>query len=224
MCGRFSLSANAQTLVDFFRLPGAPDIVPRYNIAPSQDLVAVTAGAEGREWAQLRWGLVPSWAKDPRIGQRMINAKAETVAVKPAFRAAFARRRCLIPATGFYEWRPGAGGKQPFNIQSTAGELLTFAGIWEHWVGAGAQRRSCAILTTAANEDVREVHARMPVLLPRAAHAAWLDAESERPALEALLQPAPAGSLHVYPVSRHVNRPANDDARCVEPLAGDREV
>lgn len=226
MCGRFTLNTSASRLADAFG--GAPADYPeaRYNIAPSQAVAAVRArpGGSTREAVMLRWGLIPSWAKDPVIGNRMINARAESVADKPSFRAAFRRRRCLVPADGFYEWQKCNGAKQPFCIVRADGAPFAFAGLWEHWENAGAGAastvESCTIVTTEANERVAPIHNRMPVILDPADYALWLDPQvADRPILEALLQPCPADDLAAWPVSTHINSPDYGAPDCVEPLA-----
>lgn len=197
---------------------------PRYNIAPSQGILAVRAAPDGgdgaREAAVLRWGLVPSWAKDPDIGNRMINARAETVAEKPSFRAAFRRRRCLVPATGFYEWRAASGPKQPYTIGMADGGPFAMAGLWEHWTEPdGAAVETCAILTTEANELLRPIHARMPVIVAPSDFDLWLDPALAMPELLApLLRPFDAAAMAAHPVSRHVNNVRNDDPACLEPV------
>lgn len=220
MCGRYNLITDARALVDFFSLDNSLEIQPRYNIAPSQGVPAVRQKGEGREISLLHWGLIPHWAKDKKIGYRMINARAETVADKPSFRAAFRRRRCLVPATGFYEWRAVTGGKQPYNIQVGEGKLFAFAGLWESWKGMdGEVLESCTIIVTEANEVIRPIHERMPVILDPADYAAWLDPGlHDRTVLQSLLGPCPPGWINCYPVSPRVGSAANDDAALVEPL------
>lgn len=221
MCGRYTLASRADVLAEAFGVTGeVPSLQPRYNVAPTQEVAAVLAGSGGRKLEMLRWGLVPSWAKDPEIGNRMINARAETVPEKPSFRAAFKARRCLILADGFYEWQKRAGGKQPFYIRVRDASPFAFAGLWESWEGDGEELHSCAIITTAANDVVGEVHGRMPVILPREDHDLWLDPDfREREPLTALLRPYPADAMEAYPVSRFVNSPSNDDERCIERAA-----
>ncbi|MCS7040325.1 MAG: SOS response-associated peptidase, partial [Anaerolineae bacterium] len=179
MCGRFTLTASGDELASLFDLEQAPNLEPRYNIAPTQPVAVVRLDREGRrrEFTLMRWGLIPSWAKDIHIGNRLINARAETLTEKPAFRTAFRRRRCLIPANGFYEWqKPTAGRKQPYFIGLPDRRPFAFAGLWEHWEGAdGSVLDSCAIITTAANERVRVLHDRMPVILERTDFGDWLD-------------------------------------------------
>jgi putative SOS response-associated peptidase YedK len=223
MCGRYNLITDAKALVDFFQIRNSLDLKPRYNIAPSQEVPAVRQGKGGRELAMLRWGLIPHWAKDEKIGYRMINARAETVAKKPSFRTAFRLRRCLIPATGFYEWKPVPGGKQPYNIRIGDGELFAFAGLWEHWEGQGGRIvESCTIIVTDANEAVRPLHDRMPVILDPAEYETWLDSDLHDPAvLQPLLRPCPSEWITYYPVSRRLGNPANDGPDLVQPLEAD---
>lgn len=222
MCGRFTLNATPEQLLDAFPgliIPG--QFAPRYNIAPTQP-VAVIANNQPDRLDFFIWGLVPSWAKDPAIGNKMINARAETLAEKPAFRAAFRRRRCLIPATGFYEWRqdPNGKSKTPMHIHLTGNRPFAFAGLWESWNGPdGSNILSCTIITTSPNPLMAAIHNRMPVILPPSAYEQWLD-PGEPPAggLLALLQPYPQEHMAAYPVSKMVNSPANDSPECIIPL------
>lgn len=228
MCGRFTLTDPDADLAEQFNLPDVPDLQPRYNIAPTQPVAAVRVAAESaaRELALLRWGLIPFWAKDPGIGARMINARSETAAEKPAFRAAFRRRRCLVLADGFYEWQKENGGKQPFYIRLRDGQPFAFAGLWESWKGEGETViESCTLLTTQPNDLIHPLHNRMPVILHPRDYALWLDPEmqaAER--LKPLLRPYPFEEMVAYPVSRFVNKPQNDDPRCIEPLPEDRPL
>lgn len=218
MCGRYSLTSPVEAMRHLFGLSVSANLAPRYNIAPSQEVVIARLDAEGGlEWALARWGLVPSWAKDPAIGDRMINARSETMAEKPSFRAAFRRRHCLIPADGFYEWRRMKGAKQPYRIHLEGNRPFAFAGLWERWEGAGQVIESCAILTTDAAPAIRPIHHRMPVILPPEAHAAWLDVS--QPFRLADLNPLGDEALRAHAVSAIVNHPANDDRRCLEPLS-----
>jgi putative SOS response-associated peptidase YedK len=221
MCGRFSLRTPGPVLAGQFDLPDVPALAPRYNIAPTQDVAVVQQQAAGRMLLHMRWGLIPGWAGDPAIGARMINARAETVAEKPAFRAAFTRRRCLIPADGFYEWQRVDGQKQPFYIRLHREQPFAFAGLWESWRGAdGTVIDSCTLLTTEANGVLRPIHARMPVILKSDDYARWLDPELRQPEpLLDLLQPYPEAEMQSYPVSTHVNRATNDDPQCIAPAA-----
>ena len=224
MCGRFTLSTPAQTLQQIFDLSETPDLPPRYNIAPSEAIATIRLPAPqaGRRLDLLRWGLVPPWAKAPDVGARMINARAETAATNPAFRAAFRRRRCLVPADGFYEWqRLERRNKQPFYIRMRDGLPFAFAGLWEYWEGPqGDALETCTILTTEPSELVRPVHDRMPVILDPRDWDLWLDPGVQDPArLQPLLHPYPAENMTAFPVSQAVNNPANDREECVAPLA-----
>lgn len=203
------------------------NLQPRYNIAPTQDVVVVRMGPEDkrRELSMMRWGLVPPWAKDMAIGARLINARAETVAEKPSFRAAYRRQRCLIPADGFYEWqkRPG-GAKQPYRITLKDQQPFAFAGLWERWDKASDRRpvHSCVIITTEANDVLRPIHGRMPVILDAADHDTWLDAAGHDGAeVAALLRPYPSDAIAAWPVGTYVNSAANDDPKCLEPVNDD---
>ena len=224
MCGRFTLRTPASDVAKQFGLLEVPPFEPRFNVAPSQPVAAVrqTPGesAPRRQWAWLRWGLVPSWAKDPGVGNRLINARAETAAEKPAFRAALRRRRCLVAADGFYEWQHTGQRKQPFYFHLRDQRPFGFAGLWETWQGPEASPiETCTVLTTEANELVRPIHDRMPVIVAPADYDLWLDPAVEEPAeLSRLWGPYPAGEMAAYPVSTRINSPANEDPRCIEPL------
>lgn len=209
-------------VAEHFLLTEEPELDPRYNIAPSQQVAAVRLAKDSndRELVRLTWGLVPFWAKDRKIGYKMINAKCETVAQKPAFRAAFQDRRCLVPANGFYEWKRDSGRKQPYLIQVSGGGLLAFAGLWERWTAPdGDVLESCTILTTGANERVSSIHDRMPVILDPADYALWLDRTVKRfEQLAQLFDPYPAEQMTTRAVSTRVNSPSNDDPSCIETL------
>jgi len=219
MCGRFSLTTPTEGLRALFGFDELPNLPPRYNIAPTQDVAGVRLkGDDGApSFTLFRWGLIPSWAKDPSIGSRMINARAETIAEKPAFRAAFRRRRCLIPADGFYEWEKlSDGGKQPWRVTLEGGVPFAFAGLWEDWLGAdGSEVETCTIVTTDAAPSIAHVHHRMPVILDPADHALWLRGTTDEAA--ALLHPY-RGKLVSYRVSTRVNSVRNDDAALLEPV------
>lgn len=228
MCGRFTLRTPPARLAEFFSLFREPDVPPRYNIAPSQPVAAIRfdENRTPREWVTLRWGLIPSWAKDAKIGYRLINARAETVAEKPAFRAAFKRRRCLIPADGFYEWKQlDAKKKQPYYITRPDGGPFAFAGLWEHWTPPdGSEVESCTIVTTEANEQMEELHDRMPVILDPDNYDRWLNPGVEdRDELVPLLRPD-AGALRLTPVSTLVNSPRNESAQCIAPAGQQGEL
>lgn len=220
MCGRYTLSAPAETLSEQFDLPAIPDLFPRYNIAPTQEVAAVRhAEHGGRELVKLRWGLIRSWADSPAIGVGMINARSETVASKPAFRSAFRKRRCLIPADDFFEWQKLGTQKQPFLFRLRDGKPFAFAGLWECWHQGDQVIESCTILTTEANEVVRPLHERMPVILPTSANEVWLDPVQRPETLRPLLRGYSSEEMLAYPVSKHVNSPRNDDAECIRSVA-----
>jgi putative SOS response-associated peptidase YedK len=219
MCGRYTLSTPAGRLAEEFQLDSTVEIPPSYNVAPTQQVAAVLEDEGGRRLEMLRWGLVPSWADDPEIGARMINARSETAPEKPSFRRAFRGRRCLIPADGFYEWKREDGGKQPYYFRMQEGRPFAFAGLWESWEKGDGDLRTCAILTTRASSVLQGIHDRMPVILPRDAYNAWLDPDADREELGELMIPYPGADLETYPVSRFVNSPRNNDERCIEPAA-----
>ncbi|MBC8123857.1 MAG: SOS response-associated peptidase [Gemmatimonadaceae bacterium] len=221
MCGRFSLVAEVEELAEAFSVSEQLDEPEaRFNIAPSQALLAVVAGPE-RRFVRLRWGLIPSWAKDPSMGTRLINARAETVAEKPSFRSAFKARRCLIPATGFYEWqRREASKKQPYYLRLQDMRPFAFAGLWERWTGPeGEVIDSCTILTTSANTLMKPIHDRMPVILEPRDYELWLDPDTRSPdRLIPLLKPYPPDQMSAHQVSPLVNSPANDSPECINSL------
>ncbi len=221
MCGRFTLAADPDTLATLFELDTVPELRPRYNIAPTQPVAAVLLDAERqrRQFTFLTWGLIPSWAKDIKIGARMINARSETVAEKPAYRSAFKYRRCLIPASGFYEWQRRRGGKQPYYIALHDHQPFAIAGLWERWQSPdGSVIESCTLLTTTPNELIRPLHNRMPVILPPVVFQEWLSPRTPATRLQPLLRPYPADAMIAYPVSTRVNSPAYDAPDCIEPL------
>ncbi|MGQ9814958.1 MAG: SOS response-associated peptidase [Candidatus Roseilinea sp.] len=218
MCGRYTLTVDEAVVLKRFDLQSSlAEHRPRFNIAPTQP-VPVILNETPRQLSVARWGLIPGWAKDPSIGARLINARAETLPEKPAFRAAFARRRCLVIADGFYEWHKDGGAKTPMFIHLKSGEPFAFAGLWEIWQPPeGDPLRSCAIITTEPNELIATIHNRMPVILTREAERTWLDDNAEPAALMALLRPFEAQQMEAYTVSQRVNRPANDDAALIAP-------
>ena len=223
MCGRFTLFEADRILSREFGVSGIPPLSPRYNIAPSQPVAAVRAASDGtgRDLTLLRWGLIPSWSKDPAIGNRLINARSETVREKPSFRNAFRRHRCLIPANGFYEWQRQGRGKQPYFVRMRDGRPFAFAGLWDRWESpeAGAVE-TCAILTTAANGVLAPIHDRMPVILSPAEYARWLDpALLDTDSLASLLVPFQPEEMTAFPVSPRVNAPSVDDEKCIAPLS-----
>ncbi|MBI2753009.1 MAG: SOS response-associated peptidase [Betaproteobacteria bacterium] len=219
MCGRYALHAHPQVIALQFGLAAAPDAAPRYNIAPTAEVLIVRAADGPRATAQVRWGLVPRWAKDPSIGTRLNNARAETVAEKPAFRDAYRGRRCLVPASGFYEWKSEAGRKQPYYVYPASGELFAFAGLWERWHGPQGPLETCVIVTTDANERMQPIHDRMPVIVAPADYARWLDLRSgAEPA--ALLHPCDPEAIAIRRVSRAVNNARSDSPRLIEAVEG----
>ncbi len=223
MCGRFSLTSPPDAMRRAFEITGAlPNFPRRYNIAPTQSapVVRPTSGVPGREIALLRWGLVPSWSKGPDHRYSMINARSETVRSKPAYRDAFLHRRCLVPADGFYEWRRQPDGKQPYRIALTNDVPFAFAGLWERWQGEGGDGIvSFTIIVTQANDTIRPIHDRMPVILPPDRHDLWLEGgPAAADEAEALLKPFHSPSVYAYPVSTFVNNPKNDDERCIARL------
>jgi len=221
MCGRYSITMPVEAMRRLFRITGElPALLPRFNVAPGQAVpIARLAEGEatgGRSLVMVRWGLIPSWAKEPQIGYRMINARAETVAEKPAFRAAFRARRCLVVADGFYEWKSAGRTKQPYRIELADRSPFAFAGLWERWQAPeGAPIESCTILTTEANELLRPIHDRMPVILDEAGHEPWLDADQSR-SVAGLLRPFPVERMAAYPIGSRINSPRNDDAGVLE--------
>ena len=221
MCGRFSLTTDKKRLAEAFAEFEPPrEIVPRYNIAPSQP-IAVVANDGQNKVDYFVWGLIPSWAKDPAIGNKMINARSETLAEKPSFKTAYKRRRCLILSDGFYEWRKNPDKtKTPMYIQLESREPFAFAGLWESWHSAeGDNILSCTIITTQPNDFMANIHNRMPVILPRQAYSQWLDPAEQNPdQLQHLLVPYPAEEMTAYPVSTVVNNPRNESPECIEPL------
>jgi putative SOS response-associated peptidase YedK len=203
------------------RLADTPLFDARYNIAPTQPVAVVRATSAGRELAWLRWGLIPSWATDPAIGNKLINARAETVSEKPSFRSAFKQRRCLIPASGFYEWQKvSAGRKQPHFIRPRDGGLFSFAGLWERWNDPqGEMIETFTILTTGANDVMRPLHERMPVIIDPAADALWLDPGTEAVTLHSLLMPYPGERMEAFPINPWVSDPKHEGPRCLEPVS-----
>ncbi|HEY7510907.1 MAG TPA: SOS response-associated peptidase [Vicinamibacteria bacterium] len=227
MCGRTNLTVTPEELAEAFALDEVPSLAPRYNIAPTQPMPAVRVDASRRKrrLSLLRWGLVPHWAADPKIGARMINARSETAARLAAFRDPLRERRCLVPASGFYEWRRAEKSRQPYLLRRRDGKLMALAGLWDRWRPAPGDPRhaeaieSCTILTTPANELVARLHDRMPLVLDPADYDLWLDPAVRDPErLAALLRPFPAEEMVAIPVSPRVNSPDNDDPALLEPV------
>ncbi|MES9970483.1 MAG: SOS response-associated peptidase [Candidatus Thiodiazotropha sp.] len=220
MCGRFYLDVTAEDMLAEFGLSALPQLTPHYNIAPSQQIAAIKLEAEARELVWLKWGLIPSWAKDKKFGYRTINARAETVDSKPSFRSAFKHRRCLIPASGFFEWQATSQGKQPYCITSKSGRPFVFAGLYEHWEGPqGEKIDSCTIIVTEARGEIATIHERMPVILSPGNFDAWLDQETRDPAiLKPLLLPHENDDIRLFPVSRQINSPKNNAPENIKPI------
>jgi putative SOS response-associated peptidase YedK len=229
MCGRYTLTAPGEIIAEIFELVDVPPILPRYNLAPTQEAAVVRVVAPGapRTLASLRWGLIPYWAEDPAIGNRMINARAESVADKPAYRDSFRWRRCLVPADGFYEWKKlDAKTKQPYLIHRQDRRPFGFAGLWSSWRSKEKSRiETFAIITTGPNGLLRPLHDRMPVILDPSDYAAWLDPANRNAAhLRSLLAPAPEAGWQATPVSRAVNTATYDAPDCIEPLVSDSSL
>lgn len=220
MCGRYTLSARRLGLAEKALHGAFPELAPRYNIAPSQDVPIIRVSPEGKyELVMVRWGLIPRWSREPKTEYSTINARAETVATKPAYRDAFRRRRCLIPADGFYEWKREGTAKQPFHIRLKGGGDFAFSGLWERWYGDGQVIESCSIIVTDANDLMRPIHDRMPVILEASDYAFWLNPEQrDTGALAGLLKPYPADEMEAVAVSRRVNSPKIDEASLFDPV------
>ena len=227
MCGRYQLKTEARRLAELFHalhVEGAELLVPRYNIAPGTPVLIVRDTPTGRRIEHVRWGLVPGWAEDPKIGYRMINARSETAATKPGFRGAMKYRRCIIPVSGFYEWKKlDSKTKQPHHITLEGVDAFGLAGLWEMWQDpAGNELETCTILTCAPNEMMADLHDRMPVILAPDDYDAWLDVDQQdAPTAATLLKPYPADQMVAWPVSTYVNKAGNEGERCIE-LAGQR--
>jgi putative SOS response-associated peptidase YedK len=219
MCGRYTVISNPEALRALFGYEEQPNFPPRYNIAPTQPIAIVRLVDGKRRFALVRWGLLPSWVKDPKTFTLLINARGETVCDKPAYRAAMKRQRCLIPADGFYEWQKAGDRKRPFYVHAASGEPLAFAGLWETWTGPnGEELETGTIVTTRANKTLSAIHERMPVIVPREAFDLWLNCTGvDAKTAEALIAPAPEGLLEAYEISTAVNRTANDNPKLLEP-------
>jgi putative SOS response-associated peptidase YedK len=220
MCGRYMLTTPVDALRQMFLFTERPNLAPRYNIAPTQEvpIVRPTRDGAGRELIMVRWGLVPYWADDPKIGNRLINARRESVARTAAFREAYQRRRCLAPADGFFEWQKDGRTRQPLVVRRKDQAPFAFAGLWERWPQpGGGVLRSCTIITCPANELIAPVHGRMPVILATEDYERWLD--PSRADGRELLEPYPAAELEAFPVNPRVNSPQYDDPECIAPLA-----
>lgn len=221
MCGRYALHTNPQVVALQFGLSGAPELTPRYNICPSTDILIVRQDREGQRLADLyRWGLIPGWASDPAIGNKLANARGETVADKPSFKNAFRQWRCLVPASGFYEWKTIAGRKHPYYIRPTDAALFGLAGITELWNGPTGPVHSVCLITTEPNDLMRSIHDRMPVIIPPDHYVEWLDPRNHNvAALKRFIDSYPADRMEAYPVSKAVSNAANDGAELIHPVA-----
>ena len=225
MCGRFALTISPTALAKLFQLDDVSSLEASYNIAPSQSVASVVQPEDSSEriLKLFRWGLIPHWAQDSAIGNRMINARSETVAEKPAFRSAYKSKRCLIPADGFYEWQKLTTGKQPWFIHLRDQIPMAFAGLYQHWRAPDdTVIESCTILTTAANDKIKPIHDRMPVIIDPTDFPLWLDNTTYKPKdLEKLLQPFPSDKMTTYPVSTFVNSPRNNSSQCLDQIESD---
>ncbi|MEJ2327435.1 MAG: SOS response-associated peptidase [Chromatiaceae bacterium] len=221
MCGRFVQHSHPVVYASAFELDSVSAAAPRYNLAPTQQVLVVRKADERRELVPLRWGLIPSWSKGPESGYSMINARAETVDTKPAYRTAFKHRRCLVPTEGFYEWKKKGRTKTPFLIRRKDGEPFGMAGLWERWHGKDDETiESCTIIVTEANALVRDLHDRMPVIVAPEDYAAWLDPQNtDAEGLRKMLPPADSAPWTLVEVSRKVNSPKNDSPDLIEPVA-----
>lgn len=216
MCGRYNLIATGQQIMDHFGLPSLPAQDPDYNIPPGQKILAIVQLEDGSSKAvNLHWGLIPSWAKDHAIANRLINARAETLTEKPSFKKAFQHRRCLIPATGFYEWQATTTRKQPYHIHKPDNSLFAFAGIWEHWKNDQETVYSCAIITTDANGTMTPIHDRMPVIIAPEDYNRWLNKQATNIKIADFLATDAYASMQANPISTRINNPLHNDESCL---------
>ncbi|MDQ3743237.1 MAG: SOS response-associated peptidase [Acidobacteriota bacterium] len=219
MCGRFTQKSPSKKIAEKFKVEEVPPLLERYNVAPMQKVLGIRESSGGREATLFKWGLVPRWAKDPSLGNKLINARSETITEKPSFREAFRSRRILVPAEGFYEWARRGDRKRPFYFLMKDKEPFAIAGLWERWEGGDEPLETCTLLTTEANELLAPYHDRMPVILRPKDYDAWLDPEVRRAdLLTPLLRPYSDEEMTAYAVSGLVNNPSNENPRCVEPL------
>lgn len=221
MCGRYNIITDAQALYDAYQVDAAlaEGGLARYNVAPGTEQLVVVAEGGRRAARWHRWGLIPHWANDAAIGYKTINARGENAAAKPAFRAAFRQRRCLVPASGFYEWKAEGGGKQPYLIRDKRGSLLSFAGLWETWAGPEGELRTFSIITTEPNELLARIHDRMPAIVRREHYARWLDPALQDPAqIQTMIASYPAGELDAIPVGRQINNARNEGPELIAPV------
>lgn len=216
MCGRFNLIATGQQIMDHFRLLSLPAHNPDYNIPPGQKILAVVQMEDGSNGAvNLHWGLIPSWSKDRTISSRLVNARAETLTEKPSFKHAYRHRRCLIPATGFFEWQNTEAGKKPFHIHQPDHALFAFAGVWEHWERDQETVYSCTIITTVANDKIAPIHNRMPVIIAPDDYNRWLDKKNAVVEIADFLAADAYRAMQITPVSTRVNNPLHNDENCL---------
>src|SRR5437660_5116240 len=219
MCGRYAITTVPEALRALFRYLDQPDFPPRYNIAPTQPVPIVRLFEGERQFALVRWGLIPVWVKDPRTFSLLINARGESVLDKPAFRNAMKRRRCLFPADGFYEWKREGENRRPYFVRLKSGQPMAFAGLWESWMGPnGEEMETAAIVTTTASRSIAHIHDRMPVIVPPEAFDFWLDPNVDAETAAAVIQPAPDAAIEAFEVSSAVNRTANDSPALLVPL------
>ena len=219
MCGRYAITTAPEAMRALFRYLNQPNFPPRYNVAPTQPVPIVRVFEGQREFALVRWGLIPSWVKDPRTFTLLINARGESVNDKPAFKNAMKRRRCLFPADGFYEWKRSSARSQPYFVRLKSGQPMAFAGLWESWMGPnGEEQETAAIVTTRASASIAHIHDRMPVIVPPEAFDFWLDPNVDGEMASAVIAPAPADAIEAYEVSSAVNRTANDSPVLLLPL------
>jgi len=220
VCGRYNIVTDAQALYDAFQIEAELGAAPlaRYNVAPATEQLVILEEGGQRAARWHHWGLIPHWARDKAIGYKTINARGESVAVKPAYRAAFRQRRCLVPATGYYEWKALAEGKQPYLIRLKSGGLFAFAGLWESWAAPEGELRSFSIITTAPNALMTRIHDRMPAIIPRAEYARWLAPQLQDPVqIQAMIASYPDGELQAVPVDRRINNARNQGADLIAP-------
>ncbi|MBU2571796.1 MAG: SOS response-associated peptidase [Gammaproteobacteria bacterium] len=219
MCGRFNLIATSDTIIEHFRLKRLPKYRTDYNIPPGQKILNIVQLEDGsNKSVYLHWGLIPSWSKDAKIANRLINARAETLADKPSFRAAYSKRRCLIPATGFYEWQQTEIGKQPYHVHFPDSRLFAFAGLWEHWTNGDETIYSCTIITCPALAPVSDIHERMPVIINPENYGDWLNKQAFEIDVLAFDQTFSYLQMELTPISQHVNNPVHNDEACIHPI------
>ncbi len=222
MCGRFTLTCNSEIIAETFGVADVPEISPRYNIAPSTMIGTIVGEGSGadRRFQSMKWGLIPSWAKDDKNASKLINARAETLTEKPSFRNAFKHRRCLIPADGFYEWKTEGKSKQPYYFRRKNRHPFAFAGLWERWQSPNGTLISCTIITGEANEIMRPIHHRRPIILSPEDYDRWLDPNLAGEDLMTCLQTYDGGEMELFPVSKQVNNPANQGSELIAVIAG----